>query len=259
MTARALVLTAALLCAALEWVGSAVAQAPQRAPDLASGITDEAVAVTSDYRGARLTVFGVHWRRTRARSDVVIVLRGPGESQVVRRKRRILGLWINTDPVRFRGVPTFFALASTRPVGEFLDASTITRLGLDPASLARLEGGTPSDTDSASYRRALVRLKQAAGLYRVSPTGLVVEEDGAFKAPFIIPANAPVGKYAVNVILFRGGRVVKENPGEVVISRIGIEKTIYTAAQERPLLYGIVAVLLALMAGYAAALVFRRR
>ncbi len=256
MAGRALILAALLVGAGLP---GAAAQTPQSTPDLATGITDESVAVTSDYRGARLTVFGVHWRRTRARNDVVIVLRGPSETQIVRRKRRILGLWINTDPVRFRGVPTFFALASTRPVSAFLDARTITGLGLDPSVLARLEGGTPSDTDSASYRRALVRLKQAQGLYRVSPTGLVIEEDGAFKAPFIIPANAPVGTYSVNVILFRAGRVVKENPGEVVISRIGIEKTIYTAAQERPLLYGIVAVLLALAAGYVAAVVFRRR
>lgn len=255
MGGRALVLAALLACAGVDQARAQVTPTQ----DLATGITDEAVAVTSDYRGARLTVFGVHWRHTRARNDVVIVLRGPSETQVVRRKRRMLGLWINTDPVRFRGVPTFFALASTRPVGLFLDAKTIGELGLDPAALARLEGGTPSDTDSASYRRALVRLKQAQGLYRVSPTGLVMEEDGAFKAPFIIPANAPVGTYSVEVILFRGGRMVQRKPGEVVISRIGIEKTIYTAAQEQPLLYGVVAVLLALAAGYAAAIAFRRR
>ena len=241
-------------------IGVADAQVPStRPPDLAAGITDETVAVTSDYRGARLTVFGVHSRGGRARSDVVIVLRGPGQAQVIRRKRRILGLWINADPVRFLGAPTFFALASTHPIGTFLDAATIGRLGLDPGALARLEGGTPSDTDSAVYRRALVRLKQAQGLYRVSATGLVMEEDGAFKAPFIIPANAPIGRYVVNVYLFRGGRLVRHKPGVVVISRIGAEKAIYTAAHKAPLLYGLSAVLLALASGYAASFFFRRR
>ena len=249
----------AFLIAALATVSLAAAQAPPRVPDLATGITDESVAVTTDYRGARLTVFGVHSRGGRARSDVVIVLRGPGQDQVVRRKRRILGVWVNTDPVRFHSAPNFFALASTRPIGSFLDPTTIGRLGLDPAALARLQGATPADTDSAVYRRALVRLRQAQGLYRFSPRGLVMEEDGAFKAPFIIPANAPVGRYAVNVYLFRDGRLVRSKPGAVVISRIGMEKAIYTAAHERPLLYGIGAVLLALAAGYAAALAFRRR
>ena len=231
----------------------------QRPGDLATGITEEEVAVTSDYQGARLTVFGVHWQRGRARSDVVVLLRGPGESEIVRRKRRVLGLWINADPVRFSEAPSFFALASTRPIGTFLSASTIANLGLDPGALARLESSTPADSDPAAYRRALVRLKKAEGLYRESPYGLSIEDDGAFKAPFIIPANAPVGAYTVDVFLFRNGRLVQQKPGEIVISRIGIEKTIHTAAHNWPLLYGIGTVLFALAAGYMAALAFRRR
>lgn len=255
MMRRALLLLA-LLAGALF---AAPAHAQTRAPDLATSVSEEEVAVTSDYRGARLTVFGVHWRRGRARSDVVVVLRGPSETQVVRRKRRIAGLWINTDPVRFRGVPSFFALAATRPVGSFLDGRTVTSLGLDPGALARLEGETPADTDSTSYRRALVRLKQAEGLYIVRPQPLELEEDSAFKASFTIPANAPVGTYVVDVCLFRGGRLVQRRTDEVVIARIGIEKTIYGAAQDWPLLYGLGAVVLALGAGYAAAFAFRRR
>ncbi len=249
---------AALLGLVLWGAGAAHAQRAG-APDLATTISDEAVAVTSEYRGARLTIFGVHWRRGRAASDVVVVLKGPSETQVVRRKRRIMGLWINTDPVRFRGVPSFFALASTRPVNTFLAGRTVTDLGLDPGALARLEGETPADTDSTSYRRALVRLKQAEGLYIVRPQPLLLEEDGAFKATFTIPANAPVGAYSVDVYLFRGGRLVNRKPGEVVISRIGIEKTIWTAAQKSPLFYGLSAVILALGSGYAAAFFFRRR
>lgn len=248
---------AALFALALIAAPPAAAQS-LRAPDLATGITDEEVSVGADYRGARLTVFGAHWRRGRAASDVVIVLRGPAETQTIRRKRRFAGLWINTDPVRFTNVATFFALASTRPVNSFLSARTIAAYGLDAGALARLEGGTPADTDSASYRRALVRLKQSEGLYRVSPTPLRLEEDGLFKVAFAIPPNAPVGRYAVDVYLFRGGRMVQRKPGEVVISRIGIEKTVYTAAQKTPLLYGFTAVLLALAAGWAAAFVFRR-
>jgi uncharacterized protein (TIGR02186 family) len=235
------------------------AGAQQRAPDLATIISDDAVSVTSDYRGARRTVFGVHWRRGRARSDVVVVLKGPVETQVVRRKRRIVGLWINTDPVRFRSAPSFFALASTRPIGTFLEPRTVTDLGLDPGALARLEGETPSDTDSTTYRRALVRLKQAQGLYVLRAQPLRLEEDGAFKATFTIPANAPVGTYDVDVYLFRGGRLVQRRPDQVVISRIGIEKTIYTAADQMPMLYGLGAVMLALAAGYAASVAFQRR
>lgn len=246
---------AALLALALLVSGPAAAQAP----DLAAGITEEEVSVGADYRGARLTVFGAHWRRGRAPSDVIVVLRGPAETQIIRRKRRIAGLWINTDPVRFTNVPSFFALASTRPVNSFLNARTIGELGLDAGALARLEGGTPADTDSAAYRRALVRLKRAEGLYPNRRAALRLDEDGLFQVAFAIPPNAPIGRYAVDVYLFRNAQLVKRKPGEVRISRIGIEKTVYTAAQKTPLLYGFAAVLLALGAGYAAAFAFRRQ
>ena len=176
--------------------------AAQRGPDLATGITEEEVAVTSDYRGARLTVFGVHLLRGQGRNDVVIILRGPGEREIVRRKRRILGLWINADPVRFDDAPSFYSIASTRPIGTFLSASTIANLGLDPGARARLDGSTPDDSDPAAYRRALVRLKKAAGLYRESPQGLRLEDDGAFKAyDFVgVTTNSPeYGWHQVNV------------------------------------------------------------
>lgn len=252
------VLAALLLALAVLAAGEARAQRPV-GPDLAAGITDESVSVASDYRGARLTVFGVHWQRGRAKSDVVVVLRGPAEEMVVRRKRRILGLWINTDPVHFEDAPSFFSLVSTRAISDFLDPRSISVYGLDPGSLARLRGATPADTDSSSYRRALVRLKRAQGLYRVSSGGLKLDPDGVFKVQFVIPANAPVGTYKVDVYLFRAGQLVKHKPGEVVISRIGVEKTIYTAAHTYPALYGLGVVALALLTGYAAAVAFRRR
>lgn len=236
----------------------ASAPAAAQAPDLAAGITDEEVSVGADYRGAQLTVFGAHWRRGRAPSDVVVVLRGPAETQVIRRKRQIAGLWINTDPVRFTNVPSFFALASTRPVNSFLNARTIDELGLDAGAIPQLEGGTPADTDSAVYRRAIVRLKRAEGLYPQSAGAMKIDADGLFQVDFAIPPNAPIGRYAVDVYLFRDARLVKRKPNEIRINRIGLEKTVYTTAQKNPLLYGFTAVIIALLAGYGAAFVFRR-
>lgn len=236
----------------------AASPAAAQAPDLAAGITEEEVSVGANYGGARLTVFGAHWRRGRAPSDVVVVLRGPAEVQVIRRKRQVAGLWINADPVKFTNVPSFFALASTRPVNNFLSARTIDELGLDAGAIPQLEGGTPADTDSASYRRAIVRLKRAEGLYPYDAKALKLDEDGLFQVAFAIPPNAPIGRYAVDVYLFRDARLVKRKENEIRINRIGIEKTVHTAAQKRPLLYGFVSVLLALAAGYAAAFVFRR-
>ena len=42
----------------------------------------------------------------------------PEKNIIVRRKDRVAGIWINTDAVEFSRVPSFYALASNRPVEE---------------------------------------------------------------------------------------------------------------------------------------------
>lgn len=272
---RARLLLAALAAAATFAAGDSVAQTQAPAPPatapspvqpaasaatarFAADVTEEAVSVTSNYQGARLIVFGAHWGQPRGR-DIVVALRGPAETVTVRRKRRVLGLWINADPVEFQNVPSFFALASTRSIEKFLDPATISQLGLDPGALSRLKSFTPADSDPAAYRRGLVRLKRRAGLYRESPQGVEISRSGAFKAPFIIPANAPVGVYHADVYLFRNGALVSVEPSEITVSRIGLEKAVWTAAHEHKALYGFCTVLFAAAFGWAASLVFRRR
>ncbi|MBY0447581.1 MAG: TIGR02186 family protein, partial [Hyphomonadaceae bacterium] len=88
------------------------AQPPPRA-ELEAAATAQLIEVKSDFRGAAITIFGAAPERAPG-GDFVVTLQGPAETLVVRRKRRILGLWINTDPVRFREAPSFFALFATR-------------------------------------------------------------------------------------------------------------------------------------------------
>lgn len=222
---------------------------------LSASVTETEFGVSSAYRGAQLWVFGA---TPNARDDLIITLRGPPEMRVLRRKRRFLGLWVNADPVRLRDAPSFFAMASTRPPAQVIRPADFGQVIIDPSALARFASTTPADTNPATYRRALVRLKRAAGLYRESPRGIRVEDDGAFKAPFIIPANAPLGDYTVNVYFLRGGRLMKVDVTKVAVSRVGVERAIHEAAIKRPLLYGLVAVAMALLSGWVAALAFRR-
>jgi uncharacterized protein (TIGR02186 family) len=246
-----LILFLALLAAPL-----ASAQA-QRPPDLAAAVTDDTIAVTSDFRGARITVFGAAAER-RGGGDLVVTVRGPNQNVTLMRKRRFYGLWLNTDPVPFEEAPSFFALISAKPMTTFANPSTITAYGLDPGASARLVAATPADADPAAYRAALVRLKRNRGLYQEQPNGLQLRTGGLFSASVQLPASAPPGIYQVDVFLFRRGAVVANETSSVIIQRVGIEQVVYGFAMERPLLYGLVAVAMALLAGWAASFLFRR-
>ena len=254
-----------LLLALLLFVPPARAQNPADiANDLPAAVVEQQISVSSDYRGSFITVFG-HNPDRRGRGDIVVVVRGPNVSTVVMRKRREFGLWINGDPVRFAGAPSFFAVLSNRPLPEIASAQLIRRYELDPAASARLESGTGS-ADPSAYRAALVRLRFAQGLYRwyVGPptperrSGLSTYPGGLFLGVVRLPANAPIAQYHADAYMFRDGRLISAQRIPVSVSRVGIERRIHDLATTQSFLYGVVTVLLALFFGWIAALLFRR-
>jgi uncharacterized protein (TIGR02186 family) len=233
--------------------------------DLPAGVAEDRIQVSSDYRGSFITVFGVNPDR-RGRGDIVVVLRGPNESTTLMRKRRGWGVWINGDAVRFRDAPAFFAVLSTRPLREIASPQSIWQYQLDPAASAQLASAVPAGGDPSAYRAALVRLRREQGLYQWYSTlpredergGLTIYQGGLFRAVVRLPANAPIDVYHADTYLFRDGRLISSQRIPITISRVGVERRIHDLATDWPWLYGMLTVLLALLAGWGAAVLFRR-
>jgi uncharacterized protein (TIGR02186 family) len=259
----------AALALALLAGAPAAAQQPQPAGDVAAdlpaGVAEEQITVSSTYGGSFITVFGVNPDR-RGRGDIVVVLRGPNEAATVMRKRRVFGLWINGDPVRFSEAPSFFAVLSNRRLRDIANPQAIWRYQLDPAASAELASAVPAGGDPSAYRAALVRLRRDQGLYQWYSRppregvreGLTAYQGGLFRAVVRLPANAPIAQYHADTYLFRDGRLISRQRIPITVSRIGFERTIHDLATNVSWLYGIVTVMMALAAGWGAALVFRR-
>lgn len=252
--------------AVLALAAPAAAQQPgDLANDLPAAVAEEQITVSSDYRGSYVTVFGVNPDR-RGRGDIVVVVRGPNEPAVVMRKQRVFGLWINGGPVRFNEAPAFFAVLSNRPLRQIANPQSVWRYQLDPAASAQLSSAVPEGGDPSAYRQALVRLRREQGLYqwysgRPRPEergGLTMYQGGLFRAVVRLPANAPIAQYHADTYLFRDGRLISSQRIPISISRVGIERRIHDLATSVSWLYGVVTVLLALFAGWIAALLFRR-
>lgn len=262
-----------LLFAVLAGAPASAQQPPASdvADDLPAGVAEEQISVSATYGGSYITVFGVNPDR-RGRGDIVVVLRGPNQPATVMRKRRVpsgqfpVGLWINGDPVRFSEAPAFFAVLSNRRLRDIASADSIWRYQLDPAASAQLASAVPAGGDPSAYRAALVRLRREQGLYQwyAQPPregvrgGLTTYPGGLFRAVIPLPANAPIAQYHADTYLFRDGRLISRQRIPIRIARIGIERTIHDLATNMSWLYGIVTVMLALLAGWGAAVVFRR-
>ena len=82
--------------------------------------------------------------------------------------------------------------------------------------------------------------------------------DTLFRTRVVFPANVPPGDYQVQVFQLVDGRVANAQTSVLDISKVGLEAELSDFAQRQPTLYALASVLLALLAGWTAALAFRR-
>ncbi|HEY0282121.1 MAG TPA: TIGR02186 family protein [Rhizomicrobium sp.] len=239
-------------CAALLLAGPAGA-----ADDLVSGLSQDVVQISSTYSGTDLTVFGAIERPTDlAKSDIVVLLRGPDATMTVRRKDRFAGIWINNARARLIGLPSYYFLAGTRPLEDIAPADTLRRydLGLD-----NLRPDTAlSDGSILPYVRALVRAKVKSGLYTQSSTAVEMLSPTLFRVRVPVPAAVPRGSYMVQVYLFRDGTVVSAQSTPLYVDQTGLERRLYDFAHAWPWSYGFATVLMAVLLGWLSSLFFRR-
>lgn len=250
--------------------------APQLTPSpaaVSAALTTTEVRVTSSFRGAHIVLYGAVFDPTTKPSDVVVIVRGPEHPIRIARKTKVAGLWVNSRPVVFRGAPGFYMTASTRPLQDIAGFGTLRRLGagIDHLAInAPLEQRTETrygvrdvvvsrlGSDYLDWRRAVIRLKEDAGLYDADDKGVTFVDKDLFKAEIDLPTKAPIGTYQAEIILFQDGQPVSRKVRTLTVKKAGIERTLYLFAHRSPWLYGLVSMALALGAGWAASLIFRR-
>ena len=137
----------------------ALGQAPPQAePRLVPDVSQRQVEIRYSFSGAELLLFGAilypGGRTPDAAPDVAVVLKGPLQRIVLREKQKVAGIWMNVDRVRFRSAPSFYAVASSRPLPQLVDERTaaIYELGLNNLQLS--PGGGARPTRCAASSRA---------------------------------------------------------------------------------------------------------
>jgi uncharacterized protein (TIGR02186 family) len=227
---------------------------------LVTDISSHLISVTSDFTGTELLLFGA--TETGAdlnyseHGDVIIVVRGPEEKVVVRRKDRIAGIWVNAESIEFTRVPSFYAIVSTKPVADITSANVLNRLKIGPTRLSFIS--SEAAEESQPFQQAIIRKKTEANLYSDQETDIHFLGNTLFRTNIEFPANVPVGNYVAEFYLFRAGDLISAQTSPLFIKKSGLGRTIFDFAQDYPALYGIAAILVALFAGWLASAIFRK-
>lgn len=244
----------ALIFTALVFCGPALAQTNVTGRDLAVNLAADRVDIRIGFNGADLTLFGVKNQP----GQLAVVVRGPEQTTIVRRKGRRLGLWMNTASVEFLNVPVYYDFAVSVPEADLASPAVLQKfnIGLDALNI-RVEKNEDVDTLD-SFREALVRNRQAGGHFPLSPKPVTFISDDFFRVDFHVPADVPTGTYIVETVLFRDGKVIDRRETHLLVAQAGFSATVHNFAYGRGFFYGLLAVALALISGLGSHFFFRR-
>ena len=227
------------------------------AEDLVSGLSQDSIEITSNYTGSTIVVFGAIERPVgQSRRDVVVVVRGPPTTMTVRKKDRIAGLWMNNARAIFYGMPSYYFVASSRPMNQIATKDLLERyaLGLDSVmpKAVRVQGA------AEPFRRAVIRRKQEQTLYAEIPNGVEFLSETLFRVRVPVPASVATGEYTAEVYLFEDDAMVSAQVTPFFIDQTGLERQLFNFAHKWPFTYGASAVAMALFLGWLSSLFFRQ-
>lgn len=233
-------------------------------PKLVPDVSQRNIAIQSGFNGAELLLFGaiIYPRGVTPDGpvDVAVIIRGPTQAITVREKQKIAGIWVNADSTDFRSAPTYYAIATSRPLDQIVDEKTaaIYELGLNRLQLS--PSGEIGSDNQKRFSNGLVDLKSRGGLFRQEAGSVEITDSVLYRARIVIPSSVPVGKYTAETLLIKDGRViVADDNVEIEISKSGLEALITILAQDHSLIYGLLAVMISLALGWFAGFIFNRK
>lgn len=231
-------------------------------PVLVPDVSQREVEIQYSFTGADLLLFGAivypDGRQPEKPADIVVVLKGPDQSITMREKQKVAGIWVNADSALFRSAPSFYAMASSRPIGRIVDERTaaIYEMGVDKLQLSPSSLNESAELDR--FQKGLVDLRRRTGLFVERPGTVEITDGVLYRARLPLSARVIVGNYTAETFLVQNGRVVAAAVRDITIRKSGFERFMAVAAQDWSFLYGLFVMLMAVGMGWTAGAIARR-
>jgi hypothetical protein len=221
-------------------------------------VQPKTISIGSFFAGEKVTVRAV----VPAGAKVALRLLGPREDLALMRKGRVSGLWMNVEQVHFQNLPKVYLLWTSEKLAALQEAGS----GLPdlPLSYEAFLKGTLERKNPAEVPlliQELIKLKETDHLYqtlegtvRTRPLekGMWDQADAVLE----LPSKIYPGKYALELIAVKDGRGALLHTSTLEVKLEGFPALVSNLALQRGLLYGILAVLIAMVSGLLIGIVF---
>jgi len=210
-------------------------------------VSPDVVEINSFFQGRYVTVTGTLPEGLGA----VVEVTGPTAEEHLMRKGRRGPLWMNVGAINVTGAPSIYIVMSSAP--DLLEGKGAATWGFPFLTKNLSLSGDLETVEHTMFKQQFLELKQSQKLYASLPGGLTVSAagDGRQKVTgkFWLPSNIRPNTYKVCLTSVKDGQPAGQTCIDLGVEMVGFPAFLMTMAYDHAALYGLLAILIALVVG----------
>ncbi len=219
-------------------------------------ITPDVVQIGSFFQGQRITISG----RIPAGAEAVMEVVGPTTTEHLLRKGRRGGLWMNVGEIDVEGAPSIYLAASTSPT--LLSAAPPEASWGYQALKKRIQfSGRIETAEREEFLGQFFELQESENIYATFPGALkAAAASGAAQTvsgSFSVPTKIKPGTYEVCLSVIQNGELAAKECTNLKVEMVGFPAMLSSLAYQHGATYGILAVIIAIVTGFAIGFLFK--
>ncbi len=218
-------------------------------------LTPSEIHIRETFQGAPMSITAT----VPPQSLSIIEIKGESHKQELLRKGRRGGLWMNVGEVEVQAAPSMY-LMLTNESGAILKKDIGANFGYAALKKIILFSGELPKAGANVLFEQFLQLKESEGLYGIFPGAIKVKEtnsEGAkIEGNINLPSNIAPGTYQVVLSVVKDEKLLEQEITEFTVEMKGLPKLLSSLAFEHALLYGSLAVIIAIVCGFLMGFVF---
>jgi uncharacterized protein (TIGR02186 family) len=219
---------------------------------LISDIGEREILIDAGFSGKDLFLFGARNQT----GEIVVVVRGPKENYIVRKKEKTTGVWLNRKQMKFYDITGFYSVFSTMDLNKASNQVIIRNLDIGIDNLISKYEGKAYLDNIEDFKNAIIEDKTVDKLYHRKLGDVKFIGDTLFKTVISFPKKISSGLYNIEIYLIDSDNLVAMQSIPLEARKTGFAALISRFAHEHSIFYGFFCVAAAIVAGWFASIIF---
>jgi hypothetical protein len=219
-------------------------------------VSPDNVQIGTFFSGQTITVAGA----IPAGAQAVLEVVGSSADEHLMRKGRRSFLWMNVGEITVHDAPSLYLVMSTAK--ELLTSATgEATWGYQSLEKRITFSGDIEAAERPMFMKQFLELKESEHIYATFPGALKVKSgsggQSTVKGTFSLPTNTKPGTYKVVLSVITDGKVASSASTELTVAMVGFPALLADLAYKHGAAYGIIAVVIAIVTGFAMGFLFK--